>query len=122
MGKRMQTDHCLASNTQHHSNDALLVSFTFNAVPSAIAHAGCKTVLVECTDTFVIDLEDLEKKIKSTGSKCFILSYMRGRVPDVDAVVKLCQEHGVYLIEDAAHAYGCEWKGKKIGVRDVLAA
>ncbi len=68
----------------------------------------------------MIDLDDLEKKIKSTGSKCFVLSYMRGRVPDVDAVVKLCEEHGVYLIEDAAHAYGCEWKGKKIGVGDVL--
>merc|ERR1719428_2826895 len=27
----------------------------------------------------------------------------------------LCERHGLYLIEDAAHAYGCEWKGKKIG-------
>jgi len=27
----------------------------------------------------------------------------------------ICEKHGLYLIEDAAHAYGCEWKGKKIG-------
>eukprot|EP00941_MAST-03F_sp_MAST-3F-sp1_P001000 g1000.t1 len=90
-------------------------AFTFNAVPSAIAHAGCKTVLVECTQTYTIDLDDLEAKIKETGSKCLVLSYMRGRIPDVDAVVALCKKYDVYLIEDAAHAYGCEWKGRKIG-------
>merc|ERR1712019_220425 len=30
-------------------------------------------------------------------------------------VMALCNRLGLYLIEDAAHAYGCEWKGRKIG-------
>ena len=90
-------------------------AFTFNAVPSAIAHAGCTTVLVECDGDFRIDLADLERKLVATGSKCLVLSYMRGRVPDVPAIVAMCKEHGVYLVEDAAHAYGCEYNGRKIG-------
>jgi len=90
-------------------------AFTFNAVPSAIAHAGGRTVLVECTDTMVVDLEDLERKAVATGSKHLVLSYMRGRIPDMDKVLELCERLGLHLIEDAAHAYGCEWKGRKIG-------
>jgi len=90
-------------------------AFTFNAVPSAITHAGCKTVLVECTETMVVDLNDLERKAQSSGSKVLVLSYMRGRIPNMDDVMDLCDRLGLYLIEDAAHAYGCEWKGRKIG-------
>jgi len=90
-------------------------AFTFNAVPSAIAHAGGRTVLVECTETMVIDLADLETKAKATGAKYFVLSYMRGRIPDMDKIMALCDELGLYLIEDSAHAYGCEWRGRKIG-------
>ena len=40
---------------------------------------------------------------------------MRGRVPDMDAVMEIVDRFGLYLIEDAAHAYGCEWKNQKIG-------
>jgi len=47
--------------------------------------------------------------------KFLVLSYMRGRIPDMDAVMALCERLGLYLIEDSAHAYGCEWKGRKIG-------
>jgi len=96
---------------------ALVLSnaFTFNAVPSAIAHAGGRTVLVECTDAMVIDLDDLEKKAKASGAKYFVLSYMRGRIPNMDKIMAMCDSLGLYLIEDSAHAYGCEWKGRKIG-------
>jgi dTDP-4-amino-4,6-dideoxygalactose transaminase len=90
-------------------------AFTFNAVPASIVHAGCAPVLVECTDTYTIDLIDLERKIESSGSKVLILSYMRGRIPDIDEVLKICRRNDIYLIEDAAHAYACEWKGKRIG-------
>jgi len=90
-------------------------AFTFNAVPAAIAHAGCNAALVECTDTYTIDLVDLEKKVIETGSKCLVLSYMRGRIPDLDTVLSICKKYNLFLIEDAAHAYGCEYKGKKIG-------
>jgi dTDP-4-amino-4,6-dideoxygalactose transaminase len=90
-------------------------AFTFNAVPSSIVHAGCKPILVECTDIYTIDLDDLCRKIEGSGSKVLVLSYMRGRIPDIDAVLQIVEKYGLYLIEDAAHAYGCEWKGRRIG-------
>lgn len=90
-------------------------AFTFNAVPSSIVHAGGTPILVECDNMFLIDLDDLAEKAEATGAKYLVLSYMRGRIPDMDAVLELCNRYGLYLIEDAAHAYGCEWNGQKIG-------
>jgi len=60
-------------------------------------------------------LIDLERQIDQTGAKYLVLSYMRGRIPDMDAVMALVKKHDLYLIEDAAHAYGTEWRGRKVG-------
>merc|ERR1711953_594663 len=40
---------------------------------------------------------------------------MRGRIPNMDRIMAICEKFGLYLIEDSAHAYGCEWNGRKIG-------
>merc|ERR1719502_1828073 len=42
--------------------------FSFTAVPSAIHHAGAIPVYVECTDAYVMDMEDLERKIKDSAA------------------------------------------------------
>jgi dTDP-4-amino-4,6-dideoxygalactose transaminase len=43
-------------------------AFTFGAVPSAIEHAGGVAVYVESTPGYVMDVEDLENKLKATNS------------------------------------------------------
>ncbi len=96
-------------------NKVLTNSFTFNAVPSSIVHAGCTPVLVETDRTLNIDLDDLERKMVDHQADCLVLSYMRGRVPDIDRVLALCKKHGVRLIEDIAHALGVKWKGQPVG-------
>ena len=44
-------------------------AFTFTAVPSAIEHAGGQAVYVETDKGFRIDIDDLEKKMDSSGAK-----------------------------------------------------
>ena len=46
--------------------------FTFTAVPSAIVHAGAAPVYVECTDAYVVDLDDLARKIEASSAKHFL--------------------------------------------------
>lgn len=89
-------------------------SFTFNAVPSAIVHADCIPVLVNCNSLLVIDTDDLIQKIEETDAKVLMLSYMRGRIPNMDIILEICNKYSIYLIEDAAHSYGAEWNGKPI--------
>lgn len=90
-------------------------AFTFTAVPSAIEHAGGKCVYVETDWGLRIDIADLEKKIKSSGAKFLMVSHMRGKICDLDAVKKLCDDNGIYLIEDAAHSLGVFYKGGHTG-------
>jgi len=87
-------------------------AFTFTAVPSAIAHAEAKAVYVESEEGFRIDVADLEAKMKSSGAKFLLVSHMRGKLADMDKIKSLCEQHGVCLLEDCAHAIGVLWKGK----------
>lgn len=90
-------------------------AFTFTAVPSAIEHAGGVCVYVETEWGLRLDIEDLEQKIKDSGAKYLMVSHMRGKICDLDAVLALCEKHGVYMIEDAAHSMGVLYKGKHTG-------
>jgi dTDP-4-amino-4,6-dideoxygalactose transaminase len=81
-------------------------AFTFVAVPSAIHHAQAKPVYVESTPSYVMDLEDLAVKAKSSGAKYLMISHMRGKIADMDEVKRICDENGVVLLEDCAHSIG----------------
>ena len=104
------------------SGDPVLTNgFTLSPVPGAIDNAGGKPVLVESTEDLVIDLEDLERKILSSGSKFLLLSHMRGHLVDMDALCEIVDSHNVALIEDCAHTMGASWKGRKSGTYGVAA-
>mmetsp|Transcript_16537 Transcript_16537/g.35949 ORF Transcript_16537/g.35949 Transcript_16537/m.35949 type:complete len:452 (-) Transcript_16537:472-1827(-) len=90
-------------------------AFTFTAVPSAIVHAGGEPVYVDCEDNYVLDLENLEAKMISSGAKWLVVSHMRGKLSDMDAIVDLCKKYNVRMIEDCAHSLGVLWNGVHSG-------
>ncbi len=90
-------------------------AFTFIAVPSAVVHAGAVPVLIEVNEDYVMDLDDFTQHAKSGKIKVLLLSYMRGRVPDLDKVIEICQRYDIVLIEDAAHSLGVLYHEKQTG-------
>ena len=99
-----------------HGDQVLTNAFTFTAVPSSIVHAGGKPIYVECTDQYVIDVDDLQRQIAAhPNAKCFVLSHMRGHIADMERIQQVCDEAGIYLIEDCAHALGCTWRKSENG-------
>ena len=96
--------------------------FTFTALPSCILRIGCEPVLVECTENFTMDLDDLDKKAGESGAKILLMSHMRGKVCDMDRVVQICEKHGMKLIEDCAHGCGVRYKGRQLGYHGVVTA
>jgi len=96
-------------------------AFTLSPVPGAIHNAGGVPVLVECTRDLVIDLDDLEKKIKNAGARVLLLSHMRGHIVDMQALSKLLIANDVALIEDCAHTMGATWKNQASGSFGVAA-
>ncbi len=96
-------------------DSVLTNAFTLAPVPGAIAHAGGRPILVDITPRYVIDLEDLERKARQGGARYLLLSYMRGHIPDMDAVTTICDRHEMTLIEDCAHTMGAHWAGQPTG-------
>ena len=90
-------------------------AFTLAPVPGAIHNAGGKPVLIEVDENYCADLVHLEAQMRASGSRFFMLSHMRGHLADMDAIMALCEQYGVMLIEDCAHTMGASWNGKKSG-------
>lgn len=93
----------------------LMNAFTLGPVPGAVDHIGAKPVLVEITENLTIDMDDLRAKARATGARHLLLSHMRGHICDMDALVTLCAEESISLIEDCAHTQGAFWSGRPSG-------
>lgn len=100
----------------------LVNGFTLAPVPGAILHAGGRPVLVEIGPDYVIDCEDLRAKARASGARILLLSHMRGHIADMDAVTAACDELGLLLVEDCAHALCAAWDGRAIGTFGAAAA
>ena len=90
-------------------------AFTLAPVPGAIAAAGGRPVFVEITEALVIDFADLEAKARASGARLFLLSHMRGHMADMPALMHLCEDLGLVVIEDCAHTMGAAWAGLASG-------
>jgi len=93
----------------------LMNAFTLAPVPGAVEHAGAEPVFVEITESYKIDLVDLERKARSSGAKVLLLSHMRGHICDMEQLTDICARHRLTLIEDCAHAMGAGWNGRFAG-------
>ncbi|MEJ2057491.1 MAG: aminotransferase class I/II-fold pyridoxal phosphate-dependent enzyme [Desulfofustis sp.] len=76
-------------------------SYTLAPVPGAIENAGADIEIVEITDDYTIDLDDLINK--AGQAKWLMLSHMRGHIADMERVMEICKAHNLTLIEDCAH-------------------
>ncbi|MEX0344037.1 MAG: DegT/DnrJ/EryC1/StrS family aminotransferase [Rhizobiaceae bacterium] len=90
-------------------------AYTLAPVPGAIFAVGAQPVLVEIDRDWHTDVADLREKAALSGAKYFLLSHMRGHIADMDAIVEVCEEFDLSLIEDCAHTMGAKWNGKRSG-------
>jgi len=78
-------------------------------------HMGARPVFCEIDPkTLLMDPEDVEKRI-TPRTRAINPVHMSGKVCDMDALMEIGERYGIGIVEDAAHAAGCEWGGKKIG-------
>ena len=105
------------------SGDEVLVpAMTFVASANAVEHAGATPVLVESVPgTGLIDLDAAERAI-TPRTRAIMPVHLAGRPVDLDRLAELRDRYGLAVIEDAAHAIGAEWRGRRIGSHGNLAA
>ena len=95
--------------------EVLVPSLTFVSTVSMISYSGGKPVFVDVDEnTLCIDIEDAKNKINSKTA--VILPVHFGGYPsELSKLSELSNNHKISLIEDAAHACGSTFGGKKIG-------
>ncbi len=98
------------------AGDEVITSpFTFAATANVILHVGAKPVFVDIQkDTYNID-PNLIKKAITKKTKAIIAVHYAGHPCDMDEIFAIAKKHNLVVIEDAAHAIGATYKGKKIG-------
>jgi len=96
-------------------DEVITTSMTFAATLNVIVLAGGKPVLVDVSlDNYNMDVAAVESAITSR-TKAIMPVHFAGLPVDLDPLYDLARKHGLYIIEDAAHAIGAHYKGKIIG-------
>jgi dTDP-4-amino-4,6-dideoxygalactose transaminase len=96
-------------------DEVIVPAMTFVASANAVEHAGAKPVLVDSEPgTGLIDLNAAEAAI-TTRTRAIMPVHFAGRPVDMDRLNALRDRTGLQVIEDAAHAIGAEWRGRRIG-------
>ncbi|MBV6642346.1 MAG: DegT/DnrJ/EryC1/StrS family aminotransferase [Cyclobacteriaceae bacterium] len=96
-------------------DEVIVPPYTFIASASIILEANCVPVFVDIEpDTYNLDPTKIEAAI-TPRTKAIIPVHFAGQACDMDAIMAIAKKHGLRVIEDAAHAHGGEYKGKKLG-------
>lgn len=96
-------------------DEVIVPSFTYIATANAVRYCGATPVFADCLrDTWNIDPTDIKKKI-TNKTKCIIPVHLYGNPCDMDAIMEIAKEYGLYVVEDAAECHGAIYDGKKTG-------
>ena len=103
-----------------YGDEVLVQSLTYVATYQAISATGAKAISCEVyPDTLTINLEDAKRKI-SSKTKAILPVHYGGGAGDLDELYKFAKDYSLRVIEDAAHAFGTEYKNQLIGsFRDI---
>jgi UDP-4-amino-4,6-dideoxy-N-acetyl-beta-L-altrosamine transaminase len=97
-------------------DEVIVPPITFVASANCVLYLGGKPIFADvCADTLNIDPADIERKI-TPRTKAIIAVDLTGQPCDHDAIRSLAAQHDLIVIEDAAHALGATYKGRKVGV------
>ena len=93
----------------------LVPSLTFVSSFQAITACGCRPIACEVLpNTVTIDLKDAEKRLAKDTFAIMPVHYASNPW-HLGEVYDFARKHGLRVIEDAAHAFGCKYHGKKVG-------
>ena len=96
-------------------DEVITVPNTFIATAEAIAMTGATPVLVDVReDTSLIDSE-LAASAVTPKTKAIIPVHLFGQCCDMDPLMKLAEDKGLVVIEDACQAHGASYKGRRAG-------
>ena len=106
---------CLAMGLRP-GDEVILPSLTFVATANAIRYTGATPVFadIESEDWLCLCPHAVRERI-TKKTKAIMVMHYAGFACDMPAIMRIAKEHGLAVIEDAAHAVGASLQGKALG-------
>ena len=96
-------------------DEVITTPFSFISSSNCILFVGAKPVFVDIDErTFNIDSNKIEEKI-TERTKAVLPVHLFGQPCEIKKISEICDDHGLFLIEDSCQAHGAEYEGKKVG-------
>lgn len=96
-------------------DEVIVPTLTFVATVQAIAQTGATPVFCDVDErTFNLDPNDVARRI-TRHTKAIIPVHYGGTACDMGTLLQIAADRGIRIMEDAAHAFGSTWQGRKIG-------
>ncbi len=96
-------------------DEVIVPSHTFIATWLAVTAVGATPIPVEPDPvTYNIDTSCIADVI-SPATKAIIPVHLYGQPADLDPILAIARQHGLFVVEDAAQSHGARYKGKRIG-------
>lgn len=96
-------------------DDVIVTSRTFLASASCIVTAGANPIFADVE----LDSQNISRKtieaVLTSNTKAIICVHLAGWMCDMDPIMQLAEEKGLFVIEDCAQAHGAQYKGKSAG-------
>jgi len=96
-------------------DQVIMPSFACNIVVKAIEFCGAKPIFADVDlGTYNVDPKEIENKI-TKNTKAVLVIHCYGQPADMTEITEIAESNDVPIIEDAAHAFGADYHGRKVG-------
>ena len=96
-------------------DEVIVPNYTMIATVNAVKFLKLVPVIIDIDkDSFTLNCEEINKNI-TAKTKAVIHVSLNNRYTDMDAIVKLCNDKNITLLEDSAQSLGCRINGKNLG-------
>lgn len=104
----------LAAHQIGQGDEVIVPAMTFCATANVVVHLGARPVLVDVDENGLLDPEQLQKAI-TPKTRAIVPVHYAGQSCDLDRIWSLADQFRLHVVEDAAHAVGTTYKGRRIG-------
>lgn len=96
-------------------DEVITSTITFTATGATIVHAGGRPVLADVSpDTLNLDPVDVARRV-TPRTRAIVPVHFAGHPAPMDEIIAIAREHGLHVLEDAAHALPATYKGRAVG-------
>ena len=96
-------------------DEVITVPSTFIATAEAISLVGAKPVFVDVLEESCNMAPSNIKAAITSRTKAVIPVHLFGQMAEIDPILEIAKEHGLFVMEDSAQAVGAEYKGRRAG-------